>query len=57
MIEEAEAHKNEPTGVVQLDDFMQILRSQQWETCDAGMRLLGLRRVSNAYDVWIEVTL
>ena len=29
MIEEAEAHKNEPTGVVQLDDFMQILRSQQ----------------------------
>ena len=31
MIEEAESHKAEPTGVVQLDDFMQILRNQQWE--------------------------
>jgi len=30
MIEEAESHKADPTGVVQLDDFMQILRNQQW---------------------------
>ena len=27
MIEEAESHKAEPTGVVQIDDFMQILRN------------------------------
>ena len=30
MIDEAEAGKNDPTGVVQLDDFMSILKDQQW---------------------------
>lgn len=29
MIDEAESHKSDPTGVVQIDDFMQILRNQQ----------------------------
>ena len=28
MIDEAESHKSDPTGVVQIDDFMQILKSQ-----------------------------
>ena len=30
MIDEAEAGKSDPTGVVQLDDFMSILKDQQW---------------------------
>ena len=29
MIDEAESHKSDPSGVVQIEDFMQILRSQQ----------------------------
>ena len=28
MIDEAESHKNEPNGVVQIEDFMHILRNQ-----------------------------
>ena len=28
MTDEAESHKSDPTGVVQIDDFMQILKSQ-----------------------------
>jgi hypothetical protein len=29
MIDEAESHKHERTGVVQINDFMQILKNQQ----------------------------
>jgi len=29
MIDEAESHKNEPNGVVLIEDFMHILRNQQ----------------------------
>lgn len=29
MIDEAESHKNERNGVVQIEDFMQILKNQQ----------------------------
>jgi len=28
MIDEAESHRSEPNGVVQIEDFMQILKTQ-----------------------------
>ena len=32
MIEEAESYKPEATGVVQIEDFMNILKTQSWAT-------------------------
>ena len=33
MIEEAESYKPEATGVVQIEDFMNILKTQSWAKC------------------------